>query len=113
MTDGVLIPSNRLKSPSQVSEEAGVPVTEIPRNLLIRRLEKSPHIHRHHLEAAVKVPGNEKLRHRISAPGQMRFCLETERRCFALINQPHSLSKDECRGSFCQERQGAASLTHV
>lgn len=105
-----LSPQTQVEVPNHMFEEAGAPVTEIPMNVSVRRLEKSPHIHKYHLEAAVKVPGNSRLKLQISAPGQMRICLELRRG--ALIHQPQ-LSKDEQRGSFWQERQGAANTTRV
>lgn len=51
-------PQTQGEAPNTMSGEAGVPVTEIPLNLSVGRLEKSPHIHKYHLEAVVKVPGN-------------------------------------------------------
>lgn len=40
-----LSPQAQVEIPDHMSEEAGVPVTEIPMNLSVGRLKKNPHIH--------------------------------------------------------------------
>lgn len=82
-----LSPQTQVEVPSHTSEEARVPLTETPMILSVRRPEKSsPHIHKHHLDAAVKVQeiqgSSFKYLH------QVKGGFAWELRGGALINQP-------------------------